>query len=73
LFGSKNEAALAGAIADEVPGAVSFAGKTTISQLAALLARCAVLVTNDTGTMHIASSVGTRVVALFESKAIFGP
>jgi heptosyltransferase-2 len=33
--------------------------------MAALLRHCQLLVTNDTGTMHVAAAVGTRVVALF--------
>jgi lipopolysaccharide heptosyltransferase I len=41
------------------------AGQTTISQLAALLQRCALLVSGDTGPMHLATAVGTPVVALF--------
>lgn len=40
-------------------------GKTTLLQLGALLKRCALLVTGDTGPMHIATAVGTPVVALF--------
>src|SRR5262249_59320215 len=35
-------------------------GKTTLAGLASLLRRCALLVTNDTGTMHLATAVGTR-------------
>jgi heptosyltransferase-2 len=46
---------------------VDLAGKTGLLQLAALLERCALLVTNDTGTMHVATAVGTPVVALFGS------
>jgi len=45
--------------------AIDLTGKTGLLQLAALLERCALLVTNDTGTMHIAAAVGTPVVALF--------
>jgi heptosyltransferase-2 len=41
------------------------AGKTDLVRLAGLLARSAALVTNDTGPMHVASAVGTPVVALF--------
>ncbi len=39
-------------------------GKTSIDRLGALLERVALLVTNDTGTMHMASAVGTRVLVL---------
>jgi ADP-heptose:LPS heptosyltransferase len=42
-------------------------GKTNLLQLAGLLERCTLLVTNDTGTMHVATAVGTPVVALFGS------
>jgi len=71
VFGSKDEEPLARSIADQIPEARCFAGKTSIPQLAALLERCRILVTNDTGTMHLATAVGTRVVALFESSAYF--
>ena len=40
-------------------------GKTSMLQLGAVLARCAVLVSGDTGPMHMATAVGTPVVALF--------
>ncbi|MFH1549459.1 MAG: lipopolysaccharide heptosyltransferase II, partial [Planctomycetota bacterium] len=41
------------------------AGKTTVLQLAALLKRCDLLVTNDTGPMHVADAAGTRILAVF--------
>jgi heptosyltransferase-2 len=44
---------------------VSLAGQDTLASFAALAARCAVLVTNDSGAMHIAGAVGTPVVAIF--------
>jgi lipopolysaccharide heptosyltransferase I len=40
-------------------------GRTTLPQLAALLRRAALLVTNDSGPMHLAAAVGTPVVAVF--------
>ena len=45
--------------------AESAAGECSLQETGALLARAAVLVTNDTGVMHMATGVGTPVVALF--------
>jgi lipopolysaccharide heptosyltransferase II len=45
--------------------AISFAGQDTLSSFMALAARCRVLITNDSGAMHIAGAVGTPVVAMF--------
>ncbi|NGZ95213.1 MAG: hypothetical protein CV089_03600 [Nitrospira sp. WS110] len=42
----------------------NLAGRTTLSQLAALLAECRTLLTNDTGPMHIGVAVGTSVIDL---------
>lgn len=40
-------------------------GKTTLSQLAAILRRAGLVVSNDSGPMHIAVSQGTKTIALF--------
>jgi len=40
-------------------------GKTSLNQLAALYRRAQVVVTTDSGPMHLAAAVGTPVVALF--------
>jgi heptosyltransferase-2 len=40
-------------------------GKASLLQAGALLEHCDVLVSGDTGPMHLAAAVGTRVVALF--------
>jgi heptosyltransferase-1 len=45
--------------------AVSWAGETTLKELAALASLCTVFITTDTGPMHLAAAAGTRVVALF--------
>ena len=45
-------------------------GKTNISQLAAALKRCDLLITGDTGTMHLATAVGTKALALFMGPAL---
>ncbi len=49
-------------------GAVPFAdlvGRTDLTTLAAVLAACAVVVSNDSGAMHVAAAAGTPVVAVF--------
>ncbi|MCB2146929.1 MAG: lipopolysaccharide heptosyltransferase II [Deltaproteobacteria bacterium] len=44
---------------------VDFSGRTTLTMLAALFQQSALMVTTDTGPMHLAAAVGTTVVALF--------
>jgi ADP-heptose:LPS heptosyltransferase len=44
-------------------------GHTSLEDLGAVLERCSLLLTNDTGTMHVASAVGTRVVCLSSGPA----
>lgn len=54
-------------------------GKTSLPQLAAVLAECRLLLTNDTGPMHLAVGVGTPVVDLsvghvdFRETGPYGP
>ena len=45
--------------------AVNLAGRTSLKSLAALYAKARVVVSTDTGPMHVAAAVGTPVVALF--------
>lgn len=57
-------------LADEIVASshakpISLAGKTTLLQLGAVLELCSLLVSGDTGPLHMATAVGTRVVALF--------
>jgi lipopolysaccharide heptosyltransferase II len=42
-------------------------GKTTLQELISELRQCDLLLTNDTGTMHLAASLGVPVVAIFGS------
>lgn len=43
----------------------NFAGRTSLKTLAYLYGRCRLLVTTDTGPMHMAAAMGCSVVALF--------
>ncbi len=47
------------------PGVHNAAGEFALQETGACLARATVLVSGDTGVMHMATGVGTRVVALF--------
>ena len=44
---------------------IDLIGKTTLTQLGALIERCDVYLTCDSGAMHIAAAVGTPTIALF--------
>lgn len=57
------------------PTPVVLAGKTTIRQLAACLERATLVVSNDTGVLHLAGALGRPVVALYgpTSPALTGP
>ena len=46
---------------------INLAGITSIRELASLIHECSVLVTNDSGPMHIGAALGTPLVALFGS------
>lgn len=49
------------------PQVIDLAGKTNLRELMALIEQCTVLVTNDSGPMHIAAALQTPLVALFGS------
>ncbi|HEY8835739.1 MAG TPA: lipopolysaccharide heptosyltransferase II [Chthoniobacterales bacterium] len=68
LFGTAADSERGAAI-ESTLGAhcVNRIGQTTLDQLVAELSECALLLTNDTGTMHLATLVGVPVVAVFGS------
>ena len=45
--------------------AINCAGRLSVGELAALLRRCRVLISNDSGPVHVAAAVGTPVVDIF--------
>jgi heptosyltransferase-2 len=68
LFGTKKDAAIGEKICETLgERCVNRIGQTTIEQLIDELRGCRLLLTNDTGTMHLASLVGVPVVAIFGS------
>jgi heptosyltransferase-2 len=66
LFGAPQDRAIAEAITAvcRVP-VLDLIGRTTLQELPAYVERCAVVVSNDTGPMHIAAALGKPIVALY--------
>jgi lipopolysaccharide heptosyltransferase II len=76
MIGGPDERAEVAAVSGMMKtSAIDLAGATTVGLLPALLSRASLLITNDSGPMHIAAAAGTPVVALFgpTSAARTGP
>ena len=68
LLGTKNDAAIGEQIAAAIGDhCVNRIGQTTLDQLIDELRQCRLLLTNDTGTMHLAALLDVPVVAVFGS------
>ena len=66
IVGGRDDVPLAEAVAAAAPGrGHSAAGTLGLRASAALIGRAAVLVTNDSAPLHLATAVGTPVVAIF--------
>jgi len=65
IIGGNAEIGFAQDFCKDKTGLINMAGKLTLRQLAAFLRRCRLLVSNDSGPVHMAAAVGTPVVALF--------
>jgi len=66
ILGAKGEERLGQEIAARLSSrSLVLSGATTIRELMAAVKRCAMLLTNDTGPMHIASAFKVPVVAIF--------
>ncbi|MBI4689474.1 MAG: lipopolysaccharide heptosyltransferase II [Nitrospirae bacterium] len=83
IFGSQSEVSIATEICNSVNSTIripqsalkQMAGKTSLRELAALISECDILLTNDSGPMHIGYAVGTPLITIFGSTdpALTGP
>lgn len=76
FFGAAKDAPVGEEIAQRLEGNfTNLIGRTTLAELMAGLAECHLLLTNDTGTMHLAAFLGVPTVSIFGSTepALTGP
>ncbi|MEY2531071.1 MAG: heptosyltransferase [Verrucomicrobiota bacterium] len=68
LFGTRRDAEIGKKICETLgDSCINRIGQTTLEQLIDELRQCRLLLTNDTGTMHLASLIGLSVVTIFGS------
>ncbi len=65
ITGNNEERPLAASLAQKIPGAISVAGQFSIRELAEFYKNMQLLISNDTGPMHIGFASQTPTVALF--------
>ncbi len=70
IFGAVGDADLGEKFCQLTPGTVNLMGKTDVHTLAAMLEKCELVLTNDTGPMHVATAVGTRVIDISLGSAL---
>jgi heptosyltransferase-2 len=68
IFGGQGDKQIADQIEQGIDSSVfNLAGKTSLRELMAALKLCRVLVTNDSGPMHLAAALNVPVIAIFGS------
>lgn len=69
VFGSRDERPLCEEVASRIRAAGRYvhnlAGETTLRQFIDLAAACGLVLTNDSGAMHVASALGVPTIAIF--------
>lgn len=65
LIGGKEDRPKCDIIQQSCPEAINLAGKTNLLESAAAIANCQLMVCNDSGALHIANAMQTRVIAFF--------
>ncbi len=76
LLGDESEKGLIQAIISEMKGqAIDLAGKTSLPELIAIMAKLDLLIANDGGPLHIAAALGRKTVSFFGpvDPLVYGP
>jgi heptosyltransferase-2 len=67
LFGGKIDKEICAELVDKISGAFNLSNNDELLQTAADMKLCNAVVCNDSGLMHTASALGTKVIAIFGS------
>lgn len=67
LFGGKSDNEICAEICQRISGSINLCNDNDLLQIAADMKLCKAVVCNDSGLMHVASAVGTKVIAIFGS------
>lgn len=67
LFGGKIDKEICTELVDKISGAINLSNSDELLQTAADMKLCKAVVCNDSGLMHTASAVGTKVITIFGS------
>lgn len=68
IFGSKGDMEVAQTVQDAFGGAaVNIVGQTDLSEAIALISRCSIFITNDSGLMHVAGALNVPTLAIYGS------
>lgn len=77
IFGSSSEVEICKKVTKDFhpQKVINTAGKLTLSQFMALLAKCRVLICNDGGPIHVAVGLGVRTISIFGpvDEKVYGP
>lgn len=67
LFGGPADTEICNELEQVDTRVINFAGKLSLLQTAAMISHCNLMITNDSGLMHMAAAMKRRVVAIFGS------
>ena len=65
IVGDEFERMTARSVIRSAPRGHDLTGKTSLAELAAVISRCDVLISGDSGPLHLATALGKRVVGLY--------
>ncbi|MBN2398933.1 MAG: lipopolysaccharide heptosyltransferase II [Candidatus Aminicenantes bacterium] len=65
LLGSRGDQKISRLIIEAQPQVIDFCGQTSLSEAAVLLKKSRLVVSNDSGLMHLADAVGAKIIAIF--------